>query len=270
VVEAVTVGEERTVFESAGAKSAAEPTLDRAGSAARATGVATGETGGADGAGVLGISRVTLAGAGGGATTGFGAMGGCTATAGALGAALGAMGAGGAGRTAGCGRTVSEGKRMPQKPGAGSVKRNSTYPTALPSVLDFTTTQTTSFFVFSFVRKRVVREQAGRKYATPRHARKPARSGSVRKKVRAYRSHPRSGRRSQLRELRARQVAGARGAFATGVAGMPGAVGEAAFSGSFTMGVINHSLQLDLYGQARTSGFPVLPLHGGIAREGAI
>jgi hypothetical protein len=51
---------------------------------------------------------------------------------------------------------------------------------------------------------------------------------------------------------------------------MPGAVGEAAFSGSFTMGVINHSLQLDLYGQARTAGSPVLPLYGGIAGEGAI
>src|SRR5579859_58017 len=58
---------------------------------------------------------------------------------------------------------------------------------------------------------------------------------------------------------------GRAGAPAEGAAGIPGAVGAAAFSGYFTMGVINHSLKLDLYEQARTAGFPVLPLYGGIA-----
>jgi hypothetical protein len=51
---------------------------------------------------------------------------------------------------------------------------------------------------------------------------------------------------------------------------MPGVAGAVAFSGSFKMGVINNSLKLDLYGQARTAGFPDIPLYGGIAGEGAI
>src|SRR6267142_7252639 len=140
---------------------------------------------------------------------------------------------------------------MPQNPGAGSVKRNSTYPTALPSVLDFTTTQTTSFFVFSFVRKTSC---PGASWAEIRNTAPCPKTSTV---------CERSEKGSRLSEPSTERApftvtgtSSATGCGRAGAAGMPGVAGAVAFSGSFKMGVINNSLKLDLYGQARTAGFP--------------
>lgn len=134
-----------------------------------------GTGGGARETGDVGTADCCMAGAvwiaggagGGGATAGFAGAGTC-ATGGAIGAgadgrAAGvtgfgagggtvAVGRGTAGAVAGGGATVP-GSRNPQNARAASVNCNSTYPLADPPVFDFTTWQTTSFFVFSFVRK---------------------------------------------------------------------------------------------------------------------
>src|SRR5437660_11580255 len=159
---------------------------------------------------------------------------------------------------------------MPQNPGAGSVNRNSTYPTALPSVLDFTTTQTTSFLVFSLVRKTSC---PGASSAEMRSTAPCPKTSTVceRSEKGSRLSEPSTDREPfTVTGTSSATGCGRAGALPAGAAGIPGAVGAAAFSGSFTMGVINHSLKLDLYGQARTAGFPVLPLYGGFAGEGAI
>ena len=142
-----------------------------------AAGAMTGEARGAattfTGAG--GIGTAGLGAGGGGGTTSFTGPGmaglgetgaaGFAAIAGAVeggGTALGGTGTAGAAAcgapcaTAGAGTAgtgCSEGKRIPQKPMAGSVNSSSTYPVTLRKFFDLMTWQTTSFLVFSLVRK---------------------------------------------------------------------------------------------------------------------